>query len=64
SGAPRSFSATANARAAFAALAARPPRFLHGPGWDTVRVLCRGADAPCPAIAGSIDNIPLSIRIR
>ena len=62
--APRSLSATANGRAAFAALAAHPPRFLYSREWDTVRVVCRGMDSPNPAISGSIDNIPLAIRIR
>ena len=61
---PRSLSATANGRAAFAALAAHPPRFLYSPEWDTVRVACRGIDSPNPVIAGSIENFPLSIRIR
>ena len=61
---PRSLSATANGRTAFAALAAHPPRFLYSREWDTVRVVCRGMDSPNPAISGSIDNIPLAIRIR
>ena len=47
-----------------AALAANPPRFLYSPEWDTVRVACRGVDSPNPVIAGSIENFPLSIRIR
>ena len=62
--APRSLSATADGRAAFAPLAAHPPRFLYSPEWDTVRVVCRGMDSPSPSISGSIDNIPLAIRIR
>jgi len=32
--------------------------------WDTVRVVCRGMDSPSPSISGSIENIPLAIRIR
>ncbi len=62
--APRSLSATADGRAAFSALAAHPPRFLYSPEWDTVRVVCRGMDSPNPVITGSIENIPLAIRIR
>jgi len=62
--APRSLSATADGRAAFSALAAHPPRFLYSPEWDTVRVICRGMDSPNPVISGSIENIPLAIRIR
>ena len=62
--APRSLSATANGRTAFAALAAHPPRFLYSPEWDMVRVACRGMDSPNPVISGSIENIPLAIRIR
>ena len=62
--APRSLSATADGRAAFAALAAHPPRFLYSPEWDTVRVACRGMDSPNPVITGSVENIPLAIRIR
>ena len=42
-----------------AALAANPPRFLYSPEWDTVRM-----DSSSPVIAGSIENFPLSIRIR
>ena len=61
---PRSLSVTANGHAAFAALAANPPRFLYSPEWDTVRVACRGVESPNPVIAGSIENFPLSIRIR
>ena len=61
---PRSLWAMANGRAAFAALAAHPPRFLYSPEWDTVRVICRGMDSPNPVISGSIENIPLAIRIR
>lgn len=62
--APRSLSATADGRAAFSALAAHPPRFFYSPEWDTVRVICRGMDSPSPVISGSIENIPLAIRIR
>ena len=62
--APRTLSATADGRAAFAALAAHPPRFLYSPEWDTVRVVCRGMDSPSPSISGFIENIPLAIRIR
>ena len=47
-----------------AALAANPPRFLYSTDWDMMRVVCRGMDSPSPSISGSIDNIPLSIRIR
>ena len=61
---PRSLSVTINDSAAFAALAANPPRFLYSPDWDTVRVVCRGMDSPSPSISGSIENIPLAIRIR
>ena len=61
---PRSLSATANGRTAFAALAANPPRFLYSPEWDMMRVVCRGIDSPSPSISGSIENIPLAIRIR
>ena len=39
-------------------------RFLYSPEWDTVRVACRGVESPNPVIAGSIENFPLSIRIR
>ena len=62
--APRSLSVTINDSAAFAALAANPPRFLYSPEWDTVRVVCRGMDSPSPSISGFIENIPLAIRIR
>ena len=61
---PRSLSVTINDSAAFAALAANPPRFLYSPEWDTVRVVCRGMDSPSPSISGSIENIPFAIRIR
>ena len=61
---PRSLSATANGCAAFAALAANPPRFLFDAGWDTAKVVCRGLDAPNPQIDCAADNIPLVIRIR
>lgn len=61
---PRSLSVTINDSAAFAALAANPPRFLYSSVWDTVRVVCRGMDYPSPSISGSIENIPLAIRIR
>ena len=61
---PRSLSATASGNPAFAALAANPPRFLYSTDWDMMRVVCRGMDSPSPSISGSIDNIPLSIRIR
>ena len=61
---PRSLSVTINDSAAFAALAANPPRFLYSPEWDTARVVCRGMDSPSPSISGSIENIPLAIRIR
>ena len=61
---PRSLSVTINDSAAFAALAANPPRFLYSSEWDTVRVVCRGMDSPNPVISGSIENIPLAIRIR
>ena len=61
---PRSLSVTINDSAAFAALAANPPRFLYSPEWDAVRVVCRGMDSPSPSISGSIENIPLAIRIR
>ena len=63
-GAPSSFEATAGGSAVFAALGANPPRFLYSPEWDTVRVVCRGMDSPSPSISGSIENIPLGIRIR
>ena len=61
---PRSLSITINDSAAFAALAANPPRFLYSSVWDTVRVACRGMDSPSPSISGSIENIPLAIRVR
>ena len=61
---PSSLSVMINDSAAFAALAANPPRFLYSPEWDTVRVVCRGMDSPNPVISGSIENIPLAIRIR
>ena len=61
---PRSLSVTINDSAAFAALAANPPRFLYSSEWDMVRVVCRGMDYPSPSISGSIENIPLGIRIR
>ena len=61
---PRSLSVTINGSAAFAALAANPPRFLYSSEWDTVRVVCRGMDSPSPSISGFIENIPLAIRIR
>ncbi len=61
---PRSLSVTINDSAAFAALAANPPRFLYSSEWDMVRVVCRGMDYPSPSISGSIENIPLAIRIR
>ena len=61
---PRSLSVTINDSAAFAALAANPPRFLYSSVWDTVRVVCRGMDYPSPSVSGSIENIPLAIRIR
>ena len=61
---PRSLSVTINDSAAFAALAANPPRFLYSSVWDTVRVVCRGMESPSPSISGSIENIPLAIRIR
>ena len=61
---PRSLSATASGNPAFAALAANPPRFLYSTDWDMMRVVCRGMDSPSPSISGSIDNIPLSVRIR
>ena len=61
---PRSLSVTINDSAAFAALAANPPRFLYSSEWDMVRVVCRGMDYPSPSISGSIANIPLGIRIR
>ena len=61
---PRSLSDTINDSAAFAALAANPPLFLYSSEWDMVRVVCRGMDYPSPSISGSIENIPLGIRIR
>ncbi len=61
---PRSLSVTINDSAAFAALAANPPRFLYSSEWDTVRVVCRGMDSPNPVISGAIENTPLAIRIR
>ena len=61
---PRSLSVTINDSAVFAALAANPPRFLYSSEWDMVRVVCRGVDYPSPSISGSIENIPLAIRIR
>ena len=61
---PRSLSVTASGNPAFAVLAAHPPRFLYSPEWDMMRVVCRGMDYPSPSISGSIENIPLAIRIR
>ena len=61
---PRLLSVMINDSAAFAALAANPPRFLYSPKWDTFCVACRGMDSPNPVISGSIENIPLAIRIR
>ncbi len=61
---PHSLSVTANGNSVFAALAANPPRFLYSPEWDMVRVVCRGMDSPSPSFSGSVENIPLAIRIR
>ena len=61
---PRSLEASVGGIPVFAALAANPPRFLFDPGWDTVKVVCRGLDAPNAQIDCSTENTPLTIRIR
>jgi len=61
---PRSLEASAGGVPVFAELCANPPRFLFDAGWNTVKVVCRGLDAPSPQIDCSADNLPLVIRIR
>ena len=61
---PNSLSVTASGNAAFAALASHPPQFLFSPMWDTMRVACRGLDAPNPQVDCSVANIPFVLRIR
>lgn len=62
--APRSLAASVGGAPAFVALAANPPRFLFDAGWNTVKVVCRGLDAPRPQIECSAENTPMTIRIR
>ena len=61
---PKSLAVTVSGVGVFAALAERPPQFLFSPEWDTMRVVCRGLDAPNPRIDCSVKNIPLVIRMR
>ena len=62
--APRSLAVSVGVEPAFAALAANPPRFLFDAGWNTVKVVCRGLDAPNPQIDCSVESTPMTIRIR
>ena len=62
--APRSLAVSVGVEPAFAALAANPPRFLFDAGWNTVKVVCRGLDAPNPRIDCSVESMPMSIRVR
>ena len=43
---------------------ALPPRFLFDPRWITLKVVCRGLDAPNAVINCSTENTPLVIRLR
>ena len=61
---PKSLATSVSGTGVFAALAEHPPQFLFSPEWDTMRVTCRGLDAPNPRIDCSARNIPLVIRIR
>ena len=62
--APRSLAGSVGVEPAFAALAANPPRFLFDAGWNTVKVACRGLDAPNPRIDCSVESMPMTIRVR
>lgn len=48
----------------FASLRDNPQRFLFDPGWSTLKVVCRGLDAPNAVIDCSAENTPLVIRLR
>jgi len=61
---PKSLAASVSGISVFAALANHPPQFLFSPEWDTMRVVCRGLDAPNPRIDCSTRNIPFVMRIR
>ena len=63
-GVPKSLATAVSGTGVFAAFAEHPPQFLFSPEWDTMRVVCRGLDAPNPRIDCSARNIPLVIRIR
>lgn len=62
--APHALELSAGGVPVFAARAAEPPRLLFDAGWDTLKVVCRGLDAPIAQIDCSADNTPLVIRIR
>ena len=62
--APRPLAVSVGGAPAFAALAANQPRFLFDAGWNTVKIVCRGLDAPSPQIECSVQNMPMTIRIR
>ena len=63
-GVPGSLEATVGGNAAFADLAANPPRFVFSPDWNMVRVVGRGLDSLNPSVSGSIRQVPFAVRIR
>ena len=61
---PRSLEASVGGASVFSALRANPPSFLFDAGWNTLKVACRGLDAPSPQIDCSAENTPMTIRVR